>query len=231
MLAFVERQSSTRCRSWHSANVGGSSFSSSRRITFSGTGFARCRFCARMVASGRLKINDLNPRFVISKQVNPALAHLPRDVGGVEGKALAGAKMFAALFARGLDDFALIVGCLDVQRLANGVQRDHRSCWPVPGEPGVFACAGKSRHERDRAAIILMRRVVQAAELIAVKQESRVVVGEGVREHESIRAPPPAVSRDADSPPGGSSLSRGVRACRRARRDRAAGCSRATKAK
>ena len=42
-----------------------------------------------------------------------------------------------------------------------------------PGQPGVIACAWKPRHERGGAAVILVRCVVQAAELIAVEETSR----------------------------------------------------------
>src|SRR5262249_19248003 len=62
----------------------------------------------------RFKIDDFDSRGVVSKEIDPSLAHLPSDVGGVECEVLAGSKVNPALFTSGLDDFALIVGCIDI---------------------------------------------------------------------------------------------------------------------
>src|SRR5688572_27775920 len=91
-----------------------------------------------------LNVNDLNPRSVICKEIDPALPHLPRNISPVECEALPHAQMFAALLACGLDDFALIIGGLNVQRFANGIQRNDRDCGSMLGQPSVFACSGKS---------------------------------------------------------------------------------------
>src|SRR5258707_2000479 len=52
-------------------------------------------------------------------------------------------------------------------------------------QPGILACARKPGHERDGAAVILVRRVVQAAELAAVKEKPRVIVHEWIRAGET----------------------------------------------
>src|SRR5437867_7993205 len=66
--------------------------------------FVLCENCS----DGRLNVNNLNPRCIIDKQVNPALAHRSRDVCSVESKVLTSAQMLTAFLSRGLDDFALI---------------------------------------------------------------------------------------------------------------------------
>ena len=47
-------------------------------------------------------------------------------------------------------------------------------------QPGIFARAGQSRDERDLAAVFLVRRVVQAAELVTIEKETRLIVRERV---------------------------------------------------
>src|SRR5437016_11671348 len=85
--------------------------------------------------------------------------------------------MLATLLARCLDDFTLVVCRLDIESVADGVQRDDRSRWSVLGKPGVLACARQARHKCYRAAQVFMRHVMQAAELVAVKQTACVVIG------------------------------------------------------
>ena len=87
-----------------------------------------------------LKINNLDSRSVIDKEVNPALPPLPRDVRSVKREVLTNAQMFAALLARGLDDLGLFVRGIDVERFADGVQRDDRCRGAVLGKPGDIAC-------------------------------------------------------------------------------------------
>src|SRR5437667_10759727 len=72
----------------------------------------------------RLKINNLNSRAVISEKVNPALAHLPGNIGCAEREAASNAQMFTTFLTRRLDDLALVVCCFNVERFTNGVQRD-----------------------------------------------------------------------------------------------------------
>src|SRR5438105_461789 len=68
---------------------------------------------------GRLKIDDFNSRSVISEEINPALAHLMCDVRRIEGELSACSKMLATLLTRSLDNFTLIVRCLNIERVAD----------------------------------------------------------------------------------------------------------------
>src|SRR5437773_10078243 len=104
-------------------------------------------------SDGRLNVNNLNPRCIIGKQVNPALARRSRDVCSVESKVLTSAQMLTAFLSRGLDDFALIVRCLNIERVADGIQRNHRQRRPVFGEPCILTSARQARHKRHRAAV------------------------------------------------------------------------------
>lgn len=85
-----------------------------------------------------------------------------------------------ALLPGGLDDFALVVRGVNIKGLANGIQGDHGNYGPVRGEPCVFAGTRKTGHQGHGAAMFDVRRVVQAAELMAVEKESRLFIGESV---------------------------------------------------
>src|SRR2546430_17491802 len=93
--------------------------------------------------------------------------------------------MLATLLARCLDDFTLAVCRLDIESVADGVQRDDRSGWSVFGKPGVLACARQARHKCYRAAKIFMWHVMQTAELVAVEKKSCVLIHERVRAGET----------------------------------------------
>ena len=97
----------------------------------------------------RLKVNNLNSRPVNGEEFNPSLPHLPRDICRVEREVAAGAKMLAALLTGGLDDFALVISRINIERVADGIQRNNGQRGSVLGEPGVFARARKPGRERD----------------------------------------------------------------------------------
>src|SRR5207249_6377730 len=73
-----------------------------------------------------------------------------------------------------------IVRCLNIERVADGIQRNNRQCRPVFSEPCILSSARQARHKRHHATVFLVRHVVQAAELVAVKQESSMIIGKGV---------------------------------------------------
>jgi hypothetical protein len=50
----------------------------------------------------RINVNDFNPRRIVSKEINPSLAGLPRNVRCIEDEVPADAQILAALFTRGL---------------------------------------------------------------------------------------------------------------------------------
>ncbi len=66
----------------------------------------------------RFHVNDFNSSIVVGKQINPALARQARRVRRIEGAVSVCRQMFATLFARGLDHFALIVGRIHVESRA-----------------------------------------------------------------------------------------------------------------
>ena len=86
--------------------------------------------------------------------------------------------MFAALLPRGLDDFPLIVRRIDIESIADGIQRNHGQSRTIFGEPGILARPRKTGHERYRAAKVFMRHIVQTAQFVAIEQEPSVVIGE-----------------------------------------------------
>lgn len=92
----------------------------------------------------RFDVNDFNPRVVTGKQFQPTPAHLPREVGGIEGEVPSCAEVFPALLARGLNDRALIVGGSHIELSANGVERLDRQTRTMPRQPGVLARARKA---------------------------------------------------------------------------------------
>ena len=87
----------------------------------------------------RFEVDQFDAGVVVGEEVDPALAGLLKEVGGIEGIIPFRPQMLPALLAGDLDDFPLILGGSDVQFGADIIERYDGKLWTVLLQPGVFS--------------------------------------------------------------------------------------------